>query len=77
MYASCSNYMYPCLLVCDCPSTKIVLQYANCLPFQCGFIHKQSYVLVRCCSFAFNVLCNIFICLSSFVSLCLVLTLSL
>jgi len=45
----------------------------NCLPFQCAFIHKQTYILCRCCSFAFNFQCNVFICLSSIVSLCLVL----
>ena len=49
----------------------------TCLPFQCAFIHKQTYYLVRGCLFAFNFQYNVFICLSSIVSLCLVLTLSL
>ena len=49
----------------------------NCLPFQCAFIHKQTYFLCRCCSLTFNVQCNVFIGLSSIVSLCLSLTLSL
>ena len=71
MYAYCSNY--PWLLVYKHHLTRC----RNCLPFQCAFIQKQTYVLGRCCSFAFNFQCNVFICLSSIVSLCLLLTLSL
>jgi hypothetical protein len=93
MYAYGSNYscmptvqtIHVCLLFKLFMSVHLrLLQYKlhltkcrNCLPFQCGFIHKQSYYLVRCCSFAFNFQCNVFICLSSIISSCLVLTLSL
>ena len=71
MYAYCSNY--PWLFVFKNHLTRC----RNCLPFQCAFIQKQTYVLGRCCSFAFNLQCNVFICLSSIVSLCLLLTLTL
>ena len=71
MYAYCSNY--PCLFVYKIRPTRC----KNCVPFPCAFIHKQTYIMCRGCSFAFNFQCNVFICLSSIVSLCLLLTLSL
>jgi hypothetical protein len=73
MYAYCSNY--------SCMPTVQTIHVCSfaIAPVQTSSykMHKQAYYLVRCCSFAFNFQCNVFICLSSIISSCLVLKLSL
>ena len=60
MYASCSNY--PCLLVSDCPGTKIVLQYAETVyPFSVAlytsnlmfWLGVAHLLLIFCVTFSF------------------------